>query len=68
MLRNRLYRSPGIDGIRLALVIIEAFTPSVLWFMVVIKTRLRKLTPVLTAAIIIRIIVWSDHAAERSLI
>ena len=27
MLRNRLYRSPGIDGIRLALVIIEAFTP-----------------------------------------
>ena len=66
MLRNRLYRSPGIDGIRLALVIIEAFTPQC--FMVVIKTRLRKLTPVLTAAIIIRIIVGSDHAAERSLI
>ena len=37
-------------------------------FMVVIKTRLRKLTPVLTAAIIIRNFVWSDHAAERSLI
>ena len=36
--------------------------------MVVIKTRLRKLTPVLTAAIIIRNIVWSDHAAELSLI
>ena len=35
--------------------------------MVVIKTRLRKFTPVLTAAIIIRYIVWSDHAAERSL-
>ena len=49
MSRNRLYRSPGIDGVRLALMIIEAFTPSVYGCY---KNNIEKMTPVLTAAII----------------
>ena len=83
MSRNRLYRSSGTDGIRLALMIIEAFTPQC--FMVeeeeeevylpchrfvkarghppqtlqkyriafgCYKNNIKKMTPVLTAAII----------------
>ena len=65
MLRNGLYRSPGIDGIRLALVIIEAFTPV---FYGHYKNKIKKIDTCVNAAIIIRNIVWSDHAAERSLI
>ena len=49
MSRNRLYRSPGIDGIRLALMIIEAFTPV---FYGCYKNNFKKMTHVLTAAII----------------